>query len=82
MKERKIYIFGLSKTKWMGQGRKKLRDGYEIIWSGEVTQKRNMAAINVSPTYAEMVIDSECTSGRMIKIKILMKEKEINIWQT
>jgi exonuclease III len=71
----------LSETKCTGQGRKKLREGYKIIWSGETTEKRNGVAIIVSPTYAEMVTDSECISRRAMKIRILMKEKEMNMLQ-
>jgi hypothetical protein len=37
VKERKIDIFGVSKTKWTGQGMKKLREECEIIWSSETT---------------------------------------------
>jgi hypothetical protein len=42
---------------------------------------KNGVAIIVSPTDAEMIIEGECISGRVKKIKILMKEKEINILQ-
>jgi hypothetical protein len=49
--------FGLSETKWMGQGRKKLKEGYEVILCGETTEKRNGVASIVSPTYAEMITE-------------------------
>jgi delta-aminolevulinic acid dehydratase/porphobilinogen synthase len=81
MKERKITIFGLSEIKWTRHGRKKLRKGYKLIWSGETTEKRNEAAIIVSPTYAEMVTESRCISGKVMKMRILMKDKEMNIMQ-
>jgi hypothetical protein len=69
----------LSETKWAVQGRKKLREGYEIIWSGETAEKRNGIAIIVSPTYEEMATRSKCVSGRVLKIRIVVKEKEKNI---
>jgi hypothetical protein len=34
----------------MGQGRKKLQEGYEIIPAGETTEKKIGVAIIVSPT--------------------------------
>jgi hypothetical protein len=43
-----------------GQGREKLSDGYNIIWSGKTTEKINGAAIIVNPPYAEMVTETEC----------------------
>jgi hypothetical protein len=43
--------------------------------------KRNGVVITVSPKYAEMVTESESISGRVMKIKILMKQKEMNILQ-
>jgi hypothetical protein len=43
--------------------------------------KRSGVAFIVSQTYAEMVTESECISGRVMKIRILMKEKEMNILQ-
>jgi hypothetical protein len=78
MKERKINIFCLSGTKWLGQGRKKLREVYEIIWSDEATEKRNGIE---SPAYTDMVTESECISGRKKERRILVKEKEMNILQ-
>jgi hypothetical protein len=81
MKDGKTDIFGLSKTKQMGQRTEKLTEGYEIIWSGKTTEKRNRVAIIISPTYAEMVTDSERVSGRVAKIRILVKEKETNTLQ-
>jgi exonuclease III len=81
MKDRKIDIFGLSETKWVGQGRKKLRQGYEVIWSGETKEKRNAVAVIMCQTYAEMVTESESISGRVMKIIILVKEKEMNVLQ-
>jgi hypothetical protein len=35
----------------------------------------------VSPTYEEMVTQNECISGRVMKIGIIMKEKEMNTLQ-
>lgn len=52
-------MFGLSDTKWPGQGRKKQREGYEIIWSDESTEERSGVEVIVSPTYAEFVTQSE-----------------------
>jgi hypothetical protein len=40
----------------------KIREEYKIIWSGKTTEKRNGAAIIVSPTHAEMVTEYECIS--------------------
>jgi hypothetical protein len=48
-----------------GVTRKKPREAYEIIWFGEITEKRNAVAINVSPPHAEMATENECISGRM-----------------
>jgi exonuclease III len=79
MKEREIDIFAYCETKWITQRRKKLREEFEIIWSGEITEKRNGVAIIVSPTHVEMVTQTECISGRVMKIRILMKDKEINL---
>jgi hypothetical protein len=65
----------LGETKWTGQGRKKLREGYETIWPGETTENRNGVTIIVNPTYAEMITESECISGRVMKTRILMTER-------
>jgi hypothetical protein len=62
-------------------GRNKLRDEYEIIWSGKTTEKTTGPAIIVNPTYAEMVTDSQYISGSVMKIRILVKEKEMNVLQ-
>jgi hypothetical protein len=64
----------------MGYGRKKLREGYKISWSGETSDERNGVTITVIPTYSKMVTETECTSKRVMK-RILMKEKEISTLQ-
>jgi hypothetical protein len=71
----------LSKTKWTGQGRKKLRKGYETIWSSKNTGKKKLIEIILIPTYGEKVTDTEFISGRKIKIKLLVKVKEMNFLQ-
>jgi hypothetical protein len=49
MKDRKTYV--LASVKQNGGTRKKVREGNEISWSREITEKREA----VSPTHAEMV---------------------------
>jgi exonuclease III len=81
MIRRKIDILGLSETKWPGQGMKQMRRGHHIIWSGEKEEKRNVVAIILSPEMIDKVTQVDYVSGRIIKINLLSKGKEIEILQ-
>jgi hypothetical protein len=64
----------LSETKWPGQGMKQMRKGHHIVWSGEKEEKKN-------GEMTDKVIQIDYISGRIIKINLLSKGKEIEIIQ-
>jgi hypothetical protein len=52
-----------------------------MVMNLQVLAPYSELTIIVSSTYAEMIIGSECISGGVMKIGILMKEKKMNILQ-
>jgi exonuclease III len=74
-------ILGLSETKWPGQGMKQMRKGHHIVWSGEKEEKKNGVTIILSPEMADKVTQIDYITGRIIKINLLSKGKEIEIIQ-
>jgi hypothetical protein len=81
MTGRKIKISGLNKTEWKGQERKILRKGYEFIWSSTHTGNIHGAVIMLSPTFAAKVLGTEFICGRVLKIKHLLKRKNMDSLQ-
>lgn len=69
MEKEKIDVLGLSEVKWKGKGKRKMRKGYTLFWSGG-QEAKNGVGIIIKQTIEEYVETVEYTSDRIMKMRL------------
>jgi Reverse transcriptase (RNA-dependent DNA polymerase)/Endonuclease-reverse transcriptase len=80
MKNNKLDVLGCSETKWKGEGTKQLREGYKLWWSGG-KEGRNGVGFVTNEKVTREVIDVENINDRVIKLKMKIGKKNIEVIQ-
>ena len=80
MLDKKLKMLGMSETKWKGTGKKALRGGYVLYWSGG-KERRNGVGIMVSKEMEECIEKVDMVNERIIKVRIRVDGRTLDVIQ-
>jgi hypothetical protein len=79
MERRKIQVFCLQETKWVGEKAKEIeKTGFKLWYSGK-DKARNGVGIVVSKDLKDNVVEVQRFGDRIIRVKLVLEEEIINI---
>ena len=78
MERRKLDVLGLAETRWKGEGRRELRKGYRLYWSGNSEGRSSGVGVVVRDGMKEEV---KGISDRIMKIRVTVKGRSLEIAQ-
>ena len=81
MKERRVDILCVQETEWKGNRAREIGGGFKLIYYGRET-RRNGVCIIVSEDVKSNVLDVKRVRGRIIKVKLMVKDRTVNIVST